>query len=117
MNIKYRGQWIGSTKSGSYVIVNMDEDKGLISGRVSEFETVTVDGAPFSFWLWSTFKGKATKKNNISGKLFIQSIHHKYGELLTDDVVTELKAKTGIEFSTSITFTGTLKNDSELQIV
>ena len=116
MNLNYRGQWIGSTKSGSYVIVNIDESNDIISGRVSEFETIIFDGKPLSFWLWSIFKGKITKKINISGELFMQSIHHRYGELLTNDEIDELKAKTGIEFSVSTTFTGKLKSESELTI-
>jgi len=116
MDLNYRGQWIGSTTSGSCVIANMDENNDVISGRVSEFETVTIDGKLFSFWLWFIINGKITQKNHISGKLFNQTIHHQYGELLSKEEITELKDKTGIEFPNSVTFTGTLKRERELTI-
>ena len=112
----FRGQWIGETNAGSYVIANIDTDSNVITGRVSEFETTRIDGKPISFWLWSTFTGKITNKTKIKGNLFIQSIHHKYGELLTNEEIATLKSKTGIEFPTSITFTGILKNNKELTI-
>ena len=83
---------------------------------MSEFETATIDGKPVSFWLWSTFSGKITKKVQVKGEIFIQSIHHRYGELLTNDEIATLKNKTGIEFPDKVTFSGTLKNEKELKI-
>lgn len=117
MNLNYRGQWVGTSKSGSYVIVNMDENQKVISGRLSEFEQVNIDGNPFSFWMWYGFKGKIAKKNHISGELFNPSIHHRYGAFLTKDEIKKFQEKTGIEeFPNSIKFTGILKNENELNI-
>ncbi|MDH5573201.1 MAG: FRG domain-containing protein [Gammaproteobacteria bacterium] len=117
MNNLFRGQWTGETKSGSYVIANVDSDDKTIKGRVSEFETVHLGGKPFSFWLWSTFTGKITKKNQVKGNLYIESIHHRYGELLTNEEISTLKKETGIEFPNDVTFTGTLqKKHKELKI-
>ena len=116
MNTDFRGQWTGETNFGTFVIANIDVQNNNISGRVSEFETATIDGKPVSFWLWSTFSGKITKKVQVKGEIFIQSIHHRYGELLTNDEIATLKNKTGIEFPDKVTFSGTLKNEKELKI-
>ncbi len=116
MNTDFRGQWTGDTDFGTFVIANIDVQDNIISGRVSEFETATIDGKPVSFWLWSTFAGKITKKVHVKGEIFIQSIHHRYGELLTNDEIATLKNKTGIEFPDKVTFSGTLKNEKELKI-
>ncbi len=117
MTILYRGQWNGHTENNSFVIANINQDKKVISGRISTFESVDVGGNMFSYWLWFTFIGKVTRKDKISGQLFIQSIHHQYGDLLKDEEITELRDRTAIEFPTSVKFKGTLKSDTELEIV
>mgnify|MGYP000526585017 CR=1 FL=1 len=116
MNTDFRGQWTGETNLGSFVIANIDVEGKAISGRVSEFETINLEGRPFSYWLWSTLAGNITKKNQIKGELFIQSIHHRYGELLTKEEVAILKEKTGIEFADKIIFSGSLKSEKDLEI-
>lgn len=117
MNDIFRGQWTGRTDSGPEVIVNIDVNDDAISGRVSEFETVTIDGNPVSFWLWSNFTGKITKRTKFEGSLHNQSIHHRYGELLTREDVAILLEKTGIELPTEITFTAELNKNNELRII
>ncbi len=117
MKNMFRGQWIGNTNSGTYVIANIDVENSNIKGRVSEFQTIELKGKPISFWLWSTFKGKILRKNEIKGNLFVESIHHRFGELLTNDEIKTLQDATGIEFPKKVTFTGKLqKNDSQLKI-
>ena len=117
MNDIFRGQWTGSTDFGSEVIANIDVNDNVVFGRVSEFETATIDGSPMSFWLWSRFTGKITKKTKIEGRLHNQSIHDRYGELLTREAVATLLEKTGIELPTEITFTGELNKNNELRII
>jgi hypothetical protein len=117
MNDIFRGQWTGSTDFGSEVIANIDINDGVITGRVSEFETAEIDGSPVSFWLWSRFTGSVTKKGKIKGVLHNQSLHHRYGEFLTREEIAALLEKTGIELPVEITFTGELNKNNELKII
>lgn len=117
MNNLYRGQWVGTTSSDSYVIVNIEVTDDKISGRISEFETVALGDKFFSFWLWSTFKGKIIDNEHIQGETSAPSIHHQYGDLLTEKELEELKATTGVEFNEKIPFTGELLNKGEIKII
>lgn len=116
MNDVLRGQWTGNTKSGTFIIANVNVNNKDISGRVSEFSTMQIDGKPVSLWFWSKFTGKVIKKSKIKGRSYDYSVHYQDGDLLSDKDFAELKNKTGFEFPDKVTFSGSLKNENHLTI-
>lgn len=116
MNKSFRGQWKGETSTGSFVLVNMDLNGNSISGRISNLDSIEIDGKQISFWSWSYFEGKTINSKRIKGELSKPSIHHQYGEYFTDEELIELNKKTGLEFPHTTGFSGVLKNDNELDI-
>ena len=112
----FRGQWKGDTSTGSFVMVNMDVQDKKIRGRVSVLENILIDEKLLSIWIWSFFDGSLINNKKIKGTLYRPSIHHRYGEYLTNKELEELQDKTGIEFPDTTTFTGTLKNETTLDI-
>jgi len=53
MSQKYIGQWKGTSESGSFVLVNINQNDEVLTGRVSIHEGVNVENTPISFWTWS----------------------------------------------------------------
>lgn len=112
----FKGQWTGSTNSGSFVVINIHEKENNISGRVSELENIKLDDREYSFWVWSIFSGKIQKNNNIEGNLFIQSIHDIAGRELSKDEIEILLSKTNVEYPNSVSFSGKLITETNLHI-
>jgi hypothetical protein len=90
MNRLFRGQWLGKSNTGSRVIANISVDGDKILGRVSELETIEINGVDQSFWLWSIFEGKLNNSGSIHGAIHIQSIHHVNGNELNQQEAEEL---------------------------
>jgi hypothetical protein len=108
------GQWRGTSKSGSVCIVNIDQDGLSISGRVSVFESVPIEGRPFPIWSWSYLLGEVNSDGSISGHVKAPSIHKQYGEFLTDEEINYLKDKIKFEFPNSTTFVGARDGKNKL---
>jgi len=110
------GQWRGTSDSGSICVVNIDQEGITLSGRVSVFETVFIEGEPFSFWNWSYLYGEIKNNRSIFGQVNSPSIHKKYGDLLTDQEINSLKQKINLEFPKSTTFTATREGKHKLKV-
>ena len=112
----FRGQWTGYTSSNSFAVININEKENEIDGRISEFETITINEDNYSFWLWSTFIGTISESKKIEGHLYIQSLHDKTGRELSKKELAELFDKANVEYPKQVAFTGELISDTELQI-
>jgi len=112
----FRGQWTGYTSSNSFAVININEKENEIDGRISEFETITINENNYSFWLWSTFIGTISESKKIEGHLYIQSLHDKTGRELSKKELAELFDKANVEYPKQVAFTGELISDTELQI-
>lgn len=110
------GQWRGTSNSGSVCIVNIDQNGSEITGRVSVYESVFIDGKSLPIWSWSYLSGKISGDKSIVGQVNVPSIHKQYGELLTDDEIAFLKDKIKFEFPNSTTFTGIIEGKHKLKI-
>ena len=113
---KFIGQWIGTSMSGSFTLVNIAQNDVNIFGRVSLFETVNLDGEPFSYWTWSYLEGTLDNKNILSGRIHPPSIHNLHGEALSNEDLAYLKDKSGLEFPTNTTFNAIKLNDFNLEV-
>lgn len=112
----YVGQWRGDSDSGVHILVNIEQDGTTIFGKVSTFQTLMIDDADFQFWNWSDFRGTVSAGGVIQGELKLRTVHHKYGELLTDQEINTLKQKTGIEFPVATKFKGTRNGEYEVVV-
>lgn len=110
-----RGQWTGSTNSGSYAIANVNVDGFKIYGRVSEYETVEIEGTSKSYWTYSIFNGDLNK-TTFKGQLTIQSVHYPNGVQLNQDELNELIQKAEIEYPNNVSITGQLTETNQLTI-
>lgn len=110
------GQWRGTSKSGSVCVVNIDQDRRAITGRVSVYEIVLIESEPLPLWSWSYFNGEVNDDGSISGDVKPPSVHKRYGELLTDQEIDYLKDKIKFEFPNTTTFQGSREGRHKLQI-
>lgn len=116
MNPSYIGQWKGDSQAGSVVLVNIAQNDEVLSGRISVYEAVQVDGNPITYWTWSFFTSDSFNDTHINGKVNRPSIHKQYGELLTDDELNLLMQKSGLQFPVETKFTGERKGEYELEV-
>ncbi len=116
MSQAYIGQWKGTSESGSFVLVNINQNDEVLTGRVSIHEGVTVEKTPVSFWTWSYFESHLIDDNHIKGKVSFPSIHKQYGELLTDEELKKLMKDADLEFPVSTKFNGVRLGQYELEI-
>ncbi|MBL4774646.1 MAG: FRG domain-containing protein [Mariprofundus sp.] len=112
----YKGQWIGTSKSGSYCIVNFDDKKGVINGRVAVFETVILDGKTFSYCSWAYFIVTVQNEGEISGEVSIPSIHSQDGELLADEKLRAFQEMANLDLPSATSFKGSKDGQYHLNI-
>lgn len=116
MRNNFTGQWTGTSESGSFLLINLSQDGVNISGRVSLYESAPVNDMETSYWTWSYLQGMITSKGTFEGTVSPPSIHHQFGSILTDDELTALKKKTGMEFPNTTNFNGVKTGDYQLDI-
>lgn len=116
MSSSYIGQWKGDSQAGSVVLVNIAQNDETLSGRISVYEAVQVNGDTIPYWTWSYFITDSFSDTHISGKVHPPSIHKQYGELLTDDELSLLMKKSGLQFPVDTEFKGERKGEYELEV-
>ena len=116
MDKSFIGQWQGTSEAGSFVLLNVTQENGKLSGRVSIYEGINIDGKPIPYWTWSYFEASLINEEKIEGEGSSPSIHKQYGDPLTDDELTEFKIKSGVEFPLSTKFTGIRNGQYELEV-
>ena len=116
MSSSYLGQWSGNSDNGSIVLVNIDQQNGNLTGRVSILQSMHHAGGTLELWSWSYFEAKLITDETIEGTVGVPSLHKRYGDLLSESELSELKTTYGIETPTNTKFTGERLKISELEI-
>jgi len=91
---------------GSFCVVNIDDKKDPISGRVSVLEKSNLDDKPFYFWMWSLFTGVINNENEIAGNIDPPTVYSLSGELLSEEELSALQKQPDIEFPVTISYKG-----------
>lgn len=115
---RFIGQWTGTSDSGSgsFIVANLGQVGSEITGRVALLESTNIDGKDCKFWVWSFFHGTLVDDNSVEGHSSSHTIHHRFGELMSDKQLADFQEKSGLEFPTETKFNGNINNNSELDI-
>lgn len=116
MTTNFIGQWQGDSESGSFLLVNLAQEGGKITGRVSLYESVVINGERIPYWTWSFIDGAVIGDGTIEGVVTPPSIHTRHGEPLSEENLEALKKQGGTEFPSKTTFKGTMSGNYALEI-
>ena len=116
MDNNLTGQWKGTSDGNSYVILNITQNQGGITGRVSLFETVQAGEEKQSYWTWSILEGSFVGAKSIEGEAYKPIIYNINGNPLTEDELATLQQKSGGKFPNKTTFKGEQIDNDELVI-
>src|SRR5690606_7426647 len=100
----YRGQWIGTSDSGSYCIVNINDHGLSIDGRVSIFESTLLGGAHMPIWTMAYFQGSKNEEGKVFGTVNPPLTYWQSGQLQTDSERKEFQDNAGIAFPIETSF-------------
>lgn len=115
MESNFIGQWTGTSESGTFVLVNMAHEQDIVSGRVSTYEAVEINKEVIPYWTWSYFEGHQNGEV-VEGNVSSPSIHHRYGDLMTDQELDTFKAESETDFPSKTTFTCTKSGNYNLEV-
>lgn len=116
MTNDFIGQWKGESKSGAFVLINFDQNDNNVTGRVSLYESFTINGISTPYYAWSFVEGSVNSEGLIEGSVNSPSIHSRSGELLTEKEIAAVKDNGEIELPTSTNFRGIKIGDLALDI-
>ena len=115
MESSFIGQWTGTSESGTFVLVNMAHEGNKVSGRVSIYEAVEIGKEIIPYWTWSYFEG-SVEEDAVKGNVRPPSIHHRFGDWMTDQELDAFKEESGTEFPTETTFTCAKSGNCSLEV-
>lgn len=100
----YRGQWIGTSDSGSYCVVNINDHGPSIDGRVSLFESAPLGNATVPIWTMAYFSGAKNEEGKVFGTVNPPLTYRQNGQLQTDAERKEFQERAGISFPVETSF-------------
>ena len=104
MDSSYNGQWTGSTGSGAYCIVNINDNGATINGRVSLYEDAYSDPDSIPVWTMSFFEGGKESDIRVTGHVRPATTFWANGNLQTLEERAEFEKRTGIMFPEETNF-------------
>jgi hypothetical protein len=107
------GQWTGGSHDHIYIVANLEQNDGLVTGRISSFQGYksTEDLPSLKLWTWLYLEASLENENMLLGSTNeAKAYHHHNGEPYTEIELKVLQDSWRIELSTGTDLKGEIVN-------